>query len=32
VGEEGFDVMTLDKDHPFHSATVYSFGVIKNEK
>ena len=31
-GEEGFDVMTLDRDHPFHSATVYSFGLIKPAK
>ncbi len=29
VGEPGFDVMTLDKDHPFHSATMYTFSVKK---
>ena len=32
VGEDGFDVMTLDRDHPFHSATVYAFGLMKSDK
>ena len=31
-GEEGFDVVTLDRDHPFHSTTVYSFGLIRSAK
>ena len=31
-GEEGFEVMTLDKDCPFHSVTVYAFGLIKPVK
>ena len=27
AGEEGFDVITLDKEHPFSSSTVYEFLV-----
>ena len=32
AGEDGFDVMTVDKDRPFHSSTVYAFGIVKAEK
>ena len=29
IGEDGFDVMEFGKGKPFHSATVYAFGVKK---
>ena len=32
AGKDGFEVMTLDKEHPFRSATVYAFGLIKPAK